>query len=116
MMKRSGVERVEGGDWGWEDGGGGRGHKGRRNGIGREDEGHLIKRIKDGELMERARQLIIIISVTILQGNVSFGPNGIREVHRLQVYQYRYKGELQNSTYAYNHMKHILCIYQQEVQ
>lgn len=95
---------------------GGRGHKGRRNGIGREDEGHLIKRIKDGELMERARQLIIITSVTILQGNVSFGPNGIREVHRLQVYQYRYKGELQNSTYAYNHMIHILCIYQQEVQ
>ena len=95
---------------------GGRGHKGRRNGIGREDEGHLIKRIKDGELMERAGQLIIIISVTILQGNVSFGPNGIREVNRLQVYQYRYKCELQNSTYAYNHMIHILCIYQQEVQ
>jgi len=43
------------------------------------------------------------VSLAILQGNISFGPNGIREVHRLQVYQYRYKGELQNSTYACNH-------------
>ena len=36
------------------------------------------------------------MSVTVLQGNVSFDSVGIREVHRLTVFQYRYIGELQH--------------------
>ena len=42
-----------------------------------------------------------VISLS-LQGSVSFGSNGIREAKKLQVYQYRYQGELNLDTY--NHM------------
>jgi len=43
---------------------------------------------------------------TILQGNVSFNSVGIRDVHRLTVYQYRYIGELH---------RYSACTHQQEV-